>query len=324
MEVPMVVHDVSTRPAREQFDYWREVICREFTPLTPSRGELGASFSGRVELKALGDVSRARLGSEPQHVAHGDAEVSAIDEPTYFVNVQVKGLCYVRTDRGESVVRPGQLTVVDTTRRYWFDFDAPWQLLSYRVPHRCVERLGSRALDNIGRAVDSCSGTGLVLTSVMQSLWNVEESGHDATDGSSHLTAVYVAAMLAALGTGVASADRLSPLKVAAVEYARSHLSDSSLSVTTVSRALSVSPRTLHYAFAGGAAFSQTVRGMRLEAVAEKLRDRSVTASLTQLASAHGMVDHTAFGRAFKQRYSMSPRDYRALYREPSAAVRLL
>src|SRR5438105_890297 len=116
----MSVWDIEGRPPHEQFDYWHEVVCRAFVPLTPRRTTVTAGFSGRVESNPLGSLNRARLRSVPQTVAHGPREVSRGDGGYYFVNLQLSGSCLVRTSAGESLVHPGQVAVLDTTQPYWF------------------------------------------------------------------------------------------------------------------------------------------------------------------------------------------------------------
>ena len=55
----MPVWDVSRLPDRDQFDYWREVICQAFVPLTPGRTEPGPGFPFTVETHPLAEVNRA-------------------------------------------------------------------------------------------------------------------------------------------------------------------------------------------------------------------------------------------------------------------------
>jgi hypothetical protein len=54
---------VAARPDREQFGFWREVICEAFVPLTPTRKGPGDSFSSRVETRPLARTVRARIAS---------------------------------------------------------------------------------------------------------------------------------------------------------------------------------------------------------------------------------------------------------------------
>ncbi|WP_170945868.1 MULTISPECIES: helix-turn-helix domain-containing protein [unclassified Rhodococcus (in: high G+C Gram-positive bacteria)] len=309
----MVVHDLSTHRRSDRFEVWREVICREFTPLTPETESIvDGGFDARVELRPLGSTNRAVLESVGQRIAHGEKEVAHTGEGVYFVNVQLAGTCRVRTESAGAVnVVPGQFTVVDTTRPYWFDYEGPWRVMSYQVPHSCLAQSGLPQAPTIGRPLDTCAGTGLALTSIMKALW--ELAPDESTSSGLHLERAFYATVAAVLGeTWGTAADSSSAITAAATEYIRTHLGDPELSVSVVARALSVSPRTVHYAFSKGASFATVLREHRLAAIAAVLRDPNNSAGISRIAIRHGMVDASSFSRAFRQQYSMSARDYRA------------
>ena len=60
-----------------------------------------------------------------------------------------------------------------------------------------------------------------------------------------------------------------------------------------------------------GENISNYVRRMRLERAGRKLRMGAV--DITEVALAAGYETHSAFGKAFKQQYGLSPSEFRAL-----------
>jgi AraC family transcriptional regulator len=60
-----------------------------------------------------------------------------------------------------------------------------------------------------------------------------------------------------------------------------------------------------------GENISNYVRRMRLERAGRKLRHGAV--DITEVALAAGYETHSAFGRAFKHQYGLSPSEFRAL-----------
>lgn len=60
-----------------------------------------------------------------------------------------------------------------------------------------------------------------------------------------------------------------------------------------------------------GSSVGQYVRSARLERAARKLRMGAV--DITEVALAAGYESHAAFSKAFRQRYRISPRDFRLL-----------
>lgn len=60
-----------------------------------------------------------------------------------------------------------------------------------------------------------------------------------------------------------------------------------------------------------GESAASYIRRMRLERAARKLRMGAV--DITQVARAAGYESHAAFGKAFKQQFGLSPREFRSL-----------
>jgi AraC family transcriptional activator of tynA and feaB len=310
----MAVWDVAARPRPEQFDYWHEVICQAFVPLTPRRPAPDRSqpgFAARVETRALHDVVRARIRSQPQETAHGPREVARTDGAYYFVNLQLAGRCRTRQGRTESVVAPGRFTIVDTTEPYWFDFDEPWQMLSFRLPHDLVAtRLGGGRLP-LGESLGGGPGAGSVVRSMMESLWEVDLQAGSAA--SSELGHAFVSAVAATAIGGPTSGDRhRALLRAEILRHVTARLGDPSISVSSVCRRFGISPRTLHAAFADGeSTFATTVRRLRLERCATLLAAPVATATVTEIAASAGFTDPATFSRAFRREFGCTPSDVR-------------
>jgi AraC-like DNA-binding protein len=301
----MPVWDVSRLPERDQFDYWREVICQAFVPLTPGRKEPGAGFASTVETRPLAEVNRARIESRAQTTRHGPREVAHTDGAFYFVNLQLAGRCRTQVGTTETVVHPGQFVLVDTAEPYYFDFDADWRMLSFRVPHHLLRRS-----PRVGVPVDG-NGVGGVVTSLMRALWDVDAAAGPAA--ISELEHAFAAAVSAATPAGApADPTPRAVLRAAVLRHVHDHLTDSSLSVTSVCRRFGISPRTLHNLFAEvDGTFAATVRGLRLDRCARALADPSTTGTIAQIAAAHGFDDPTTFTRAFRRRFGNRPSDVR-------------
>jgi hypothetical protein len=113
----MPVWDVSRLPERDQFDYWRGVICQAFVPLMPGRKEPGPGFASTVETRPLLVINRARIASRVQTTRHGPREVAATDDAFYLVNLPLAGRCRTRVGTTDTVVRPGQFVQSPHQRR---------------------------------------------------------------------------------------------------------------------------------------------------------------------------------------------------------------
>ncbi|HEX4249928.1 MAG TPA: helix-turn-helix domain-containing protein [Pseudonocardia sp.] len=319
----MPLWDIARRPAGEQFDYWREVICQAFVPLTPERTTDRAGFPSEVEERPLGTTNRASIRSQPQRVAHGRREVGHSRGAYYFVNLQLAGRCAVRQGRAESVLTRGQFAVLDTTEPYYFDFDSDWRMLSFRVPH---EQLRGRLADprlGTGIAIDATTGTGAVVAALMRSLWELD--GPIGAGAAAELEQSFASVTAVAMGSvppDPSGGDQLSHpgIRAAVLRFVLANLGDPDLSVARVCRQFAISPRLLHLLFSDQpASFAGTVRALRLERCARLIADPASTASITEIAARHGYPDPASFSRAFRRQFGVAPRDVRG---RPESDVR--
>ena len=114
--------------------------------------------------------------------------------------------------------------------------------------------------------------------------------------------------MLSDTETAAAHGERLSLVR----RYISEHM-DERLDRAVLARVAGFSIPHLQRLFEShlGEDMGRYVRRVRLERAARKLRMGAV--DITEVALAAGYETHAAFTRAFKQRYGMSPRDFREL-----------
>ncbi|MFV0375130.1 helix-turn-helix domain-containing protein [Microbacterium sp.] len=306
----MTVWDTTTLPPAEQFEFYHQVICQAFVPLRPVALADGEGFASVVETRPLSVVNRARVASPIQETHHGRREVAATSAAHYFVNLQLVGRCYARQGGTESVVSPGQFTVLDTTRPFSLDFDDDWRMLSFRVPHDAVS--GRIPDAGLATSVDG-SGVGAAAVVLMRVLWSVDENL--PLSAADDLARAFSATVSAALAPNAPPEPVPDARRRVVVRHLQERLADPSLSVHSVSRALAMSPRALHASFEGsGDTFAATLRGLRMARAAEILADPRHP--VTTVAAAVGYPDPASFTRAFRREFGEPPREYRRLLHE--------
>ena len=306
----MPVWNIAEQPVHDQFDYWHDVICEVFIPMTPKRSIPGVGFAGGVEARAFGDVSRTTVWSQAQQTLHGPREVELSGGEFYFVNLMVAGRCRVQQGDRESVVSPGQLWVVDTTVPYFLDFDSQWRMFTFRVPHTLLGSRLSHAKQGTAMAIDGGSGVGGLAAAMMRSLWKLEEP--DSVHVRAELEQSFAAIVSAALGARDLGASAHDVLRADVLRFVAANLGDPGLSVVAVCRRFAISPRLLHRLFEGQErTFAQTVRTMRLEQCARLLADPLNRSTITDIALRHGFTDSASFSRAFRRDFGIAPREMR-------------
>ena len=306
----MAIWDIAEQPAGEQFEYWHDVICDVFIPMTPQRVAPGNGFGGRVEARPFGSVTRTDVRSEPQRTVHGPREVDQSNGDFYFVNLVLDGRCHMRQNGRESTASAGQLAVVDTTEPYYLDFDARWRMMTFRLPHTLLSSRLSHARQGTVMPMDASSGLGGIAAAMMRAWWEVDQPQSAYVAGE--LEQSFAAVVTAAMGSHDRDGSVRDAVRVQVLNFVSAHLGDPALSVATVCRRFAISPRSLHNLFAGQEnTFAGTVRQMRLDRCARLLADPANKLTITQIAQRHGFTDSTTFSRAFRRQFGVPPRDMR-------------
>jgi AraC-like DNA-binding protein len=307
----MPVWDIAEQPAKEQFEYWHDVICDVFIPMTPQRLEPGTGFGGRVEARPYGVVTRTDVGSDAQRTIHGPREVARSSGEFYFANLVLDGRCHMRQNGRESTASAGQLAVVDTTEPYDLEFDRRWRMMTFRVPHALLSSRLAHPHKGTVTPMDAYSGLGGVAAAMMRAWWDVDEpqSAHVTGD----LEQSFGAVLAAAMGGGERDSSIKDTLRGEVLRFVAAHLSDPALDVATVCRRFAISPRLLHNLFARhDNTFAGTIRAMRLEQCARLLADPGNKLTITEIAQRHGFTDSSTFSRAFRRHFGTAPREVRA------------
>lgn len=101
----------------------------------------------------------------------------------------------------------------------------------------------------------------------------------------------------------------------AILEHIDRNLSDTELGIGSIARAFGISSRTIHKLFEGEAqTAARLIWDRRLERCREEMADPAMASrSITEIAHLWGFSDSQHFSRAFKQRFGVTPRDYRNL-----------
>jgi AraC-like DNA-binding protein len=99
-------------------------------------------------------------------------------------------------------------------------------------------------------------------------------------------------------------------------EHIDRNLADPELGIGSIARAFGISSRTIHKLFEGEAqTAARLIWDRRLERCREEMADPAMASrSITEIAHLWGFSDSQHFSRAFKQRFGMTPRDYRNLF----------
>ncbi len=317
------VMSIDALPAARRTGAWRDAVCATFVRLecTPERH---APLHGRIESRVLGDLHVARVTSSPQQVQRTAARAASADEAFVLMSVQLRGRTVVRQDSMEADLRPGSIAFYDTTRPYTLTLPADFDQIVMHLPHAALERAVPGGLDCMARCIGAANPFAQALVAIAPQLMHLTATLPPAlverTAAAAQELIALALASLTQVGSGnaaprLATTGRLGARSDALVWRARDvmgrRLHQADLTPAAVAAEVGVSLRRLQEAFqAQGCTVADTLWDMRLE-MARALLGAAARVSIGGVAQRAGFVDPAHFSHRFRQRYGLSPRDYR-------------
>jgi len=305
--------DVRTSTAAS-FDHWRHLVAESFVPLAASTGDPD-NFRGRMRSRRLDRMAIVEVSSTGHEVQRTPALIAQSNERYFKLNLQLQGTGLLIQDNREALLRPGDLSIYDTSRPYTLAFEGdarlmvvmfPWDALS--LPPECIAQLSALRMAADGGLA---SIVGPFIAHLAENL--------DALSGpsGSRLAANALDLVSTMLHSELDMArDSMKPqalLAASAREYIDAHLADPLLSPATIAAAHFISTRHLHNVFhESGTTVASWIRTQRLERIRRDLRDPLHHGTpLGTVAARWGFLDAAHFSRTFRDAYGESPSDWR-------------
>jgi AraC family transcriptional regulator, positive regulator of tynA and feaB len=303
-------------PERDKFHYWNEVICRTVVDLDcrpVEQAHFEASIGG-FDAPGLGvyDIhTRAHL------VYRDKAEISRLDNDALIVNYVTAGALHAEQDGRAVDLLPGDGAVSDAARPYFLGFDRPLGCVSVKV-YKSDLRQRVAGIERI-TAQSMARGSTLNplvfdnLRALIRHAPTLSASAAlKAADMFKDLLAASLNEMLDGAPAPLSAHRGAALLRVKA--FVEDHLREPELDAQAVARAVGLSTRYINRLFeAEGTSLARHIWQRRLECCALRLRDLAwAHVATSAVALEHGFSDLSHFSRAFRLRYGMSPRDWRA------------
>lgn len=294
------------------FEGWRRKVSDEFVKLTLEPENVGV-FRGSLRAIEFGDLLMANLWHDPLKVSRSAGQAQGDVEHFYKITVQLDGYSIIAQDDRESALAPGDFTIYTTERPFTVTTPASARSLVIAVPIETM-RMPGRLMDQITAVrVSGRTGLGVVASKFMTGL--DEGLGKRAILPSRELADSVLSVLRSTLthefGESLAAGDESTGATILA--YIEQRLGDPEFSQDEVASAHHISVRQLQRIFQEqGTTFSQWVQSRRLEQIRRELeRAGQPGAGVHDIAITWGIHDASYFSRLFKQRYGMTPTEYR-------------
>jgi AraC-like DNA-binding protein len=242
--------------------------------------------------------------------------VASAAQAVIMLCLQLDGLCVTRQQGRESVLRYGDFHLLDSRLPYDVRFEQPNRMLVLSMAPEEIARRLPHPQSLLAIPLSGRGGIPGLLSSLLCNFWQQRRSGAD-TFLSPRFSEAILDLIVSAYAGLTSSAPVGSSSTIGRREQIRSfietHLHEPELTPARLAQAVYLSPRRLHQLFeADGETVGAYILRRRLEECARAMSDRTQRSrTVTEIAFLHGFNNASHFGRVFKERYGMTPSEYR-------------
>lgn len=302
----------------ERMDLWRDqvrTVCGESLEVMVDRD---AFADGAIMTSAIGGFRVSLISADPHSVYLSGKRASDADGHVY-VTAPLSGTIEVTQDGGHAIVAAGDVVTFDSTRSYALEVPERFQMVAVRFSHQLIGLSPGVTSKLTAEPWAGTQGVGALVSQTLGTL------GKQVTDWDSAVTEPLSTAISGLIST--LFTDRLhdeggedplaarQALMLRVQSYAREHIADPDLRPVVLARKHNVSLRYLQVVFSmQGTSPAKWIRDERLAGILNDLSNpRNDHLNVAVIGERWGLQDASQVSRLFRQRYGITPRDYRNL-----------
>ncbi|CCD94379.1 putative Transcriptional regulatory protein, AraC/XylS family [Bradyrhizobium sp. ORS 375] len=302
-------------PGHRRLALWQDIVCDVYVGLDCT-SDLGSAFRGAVTHTTLGRVVCSEVASDRQRVHRTSQRIARADADYVLVALGREGIGGVTQDGRDTVIRPGEFAIYDTTRPYELQFDAAFRQTVFKLPRDMLQRrIGpTEAVTAITFGADSPLQP-LACDFIIKLCENADhiaaEHGERLAEQAADLLAMTLAERLRTQPLPTSSHRTALLYRIKA--HVRAHLADPDLALPEVARALGLSARYINDLFSDEQlSFQRYVLAERLKLCRRDLAAPALAhRQISEIAFSWGFNDLSHFGRVFREQFGMTPREWR-------------
>ena len=312
-------YSTASVPRAERLTFWNDLAVEHLGPMAIDADDRD-TFRANMGCYSLGSCDIICPGSSGATIQSASwPEVRNTQDNSLLLEFQHAGRSASVIDGRVSLLNPGDFVLFDKTRPFSVNFNRFATMVVIRLPH---QELARRALDldrvvGVHRSGDA--GPGAMLSSFVRTTWDQLQrgGGEEWADSLGEVMWRLIDLSMRSEDAFEARSSRQTQSRHRARAFIERHLCDPALDIGAVADHMKVTPRYVQMLFAEVATTpSGYIMERRLNLVAEQLR-RGPGQSVSEIAYAAGFNDLSYFSRAFRKRFGVSARDYRAGRRGP-------
>ncbi len=299
----------------DQFGYWSDFLCDMFIEMEPSSDGDG-SFRAAVDTGEFGVLTVATISAQPHKVRRTPSNIKNSDNEATLFHYQISGKSVFRQGDAEETILPGDIACMDTAFPFELDLVDDFRCITVKAPRKIfVSLIGSEPLFPKAR-IRRNSIYGAILGEYFKFSRRQIGTGEDeveATLAQQFCETLALAQKSEPVPICQHLDDETPPLLGAVLSHLRNNLADGDLTPPKIAEHFGISVRYLHRLFEPvGLTLGQWLLRQRLKRCFNDLTDPQFDQTpVSTIAYKYGFNDLSYFGRSFKARYSVTPREAR-------------
>jgi len=295
----------------EQFQRWLAQVNQECGSFAarPLEGE----FFGHLETGYTRALKLSTVTSANVNLYRTKNEIKNHSDSWFYTVFQLEGLATIEQNNRQTVIQPGDITLIDASRPCSLVWQQPSRQISLLLPRSLLEqqlRVGeAHCVQRLGKNLPMVQMSHRLL---QESMSNHELSG---SESEAALEAI-VCLLRPVLQQQDVQPSRRDRQFEKVVQLIESHLQSEMLRPEWLANETGMSVRSLYRMFADkGLVVAQYIKNRRLDLCARELRGAADDEKLAGIGFSWGFTDHSHFSTAFRQRFGISPGEYRKRHR---------
>ena len=296
---------------QEKYQQWLAQInqvCGHFNA-RPLEGE----FIGELETSYARSLKLSTVTAAGVNLFRTRQEIKNGNDAWFYTVVQLEGSAQLEQDDRRSLLKTGEITLIDASRPCSITWHEKSRQISLLLPRQIIEQ--QCRFQEVSCAVTLSRS----LPTVQLSHRLLQESMGN-TDLSDMESEAALEAMVCLLRPAFQQREAVQPRKERQFQNVLSliddHIQSEALRPEWIASESGMSVRSLYRMFADkGLVVAQYIKNRRLDLCAQVLRATGDNEKLAGIGYSWGFADHSHFSTAFKQRFGVSPGEYRKRFR---------
>ena len=274
---------------------------------------LEGTFIGELETSYARSLKLSTVTAGNVNLFRTRREIKNSNDDWFYAVFQLEGGAKIEQDERRSILNTGDITLIDASRPCSISWQDKSRQISLLVPRQIIEQ--QCRFQEVSCALTLSRSLPTVQLShrlLQESMGNAELSDRESEAA--------LEAMVCLLRPAFQQREVVQPRKERQFQHVLSliddHIQSDALRPEWIATESGMSVRSLYRMFADkGLVVAQYIKNRRLDLCAQVLRSASDDEKLAGIGYSWGFADHSHFSTAFKQRFGVSPGEYRKRFR---------